>query len=91
MTELSATTRVSMAKKKRKRPKASPAQRAKMYAVMHEYKKGTLRSGSRKRKHRPKVMDRKQAIAIGLSQSGQSKYQSKKQKKKALRKLRYKR
>ena len=33
--------------------------------TMHEYKAGTLRSGSKKG---PKVGSRKQAIAIGLSQ-----------------------
>ena len=33
--------------------------------VMHEYKHGTLRSGS---KHGPKVKNRKQAIAIMMSE-----------------------
>lgn len=33
--------------------------------TMHEYKKGSLHSGS---KHGPTVTSRKQAIAIGLSQ-----------------------
>lgn len=33
--------------------------------VMHEYKKGKLRSGS---KHGPKVKNRKQAIAILMSE-----------------------
>ena len=33
--------------------------------VMHEYKKGSLRSGS---KRGPKVKDRKQALAIMLSE-----------------------
>lgn len=37
--------------------------------TMHEYKHGTLRSGS---KHGPKVKSRAQAIAIAMSQSGQS-------------------
>jgi hypothetical protein len=36
-----------------------------MAATMREYKKGKLRSGSKKG---PKVKSRKQAIAIGLSQ-----------------------
>ena len=40
----------------------------KMEKVMHEFKEGTLRSGSGK-----KVTDRSQAIAIGLSESGQGK------------------
>ena len=38
----------------------------KMKTVMGEYKKGTLRSGSKKG---PKVKSRKQAIAIALSES----------------------
>ena len=37
---------------------------------MHKFKHGTLHSGS---KHGPKVKSRKQAIAIALSESGQSK------------------
>lgn len=36
-----------------------------MKGTMHEWKAGTLHSGS---KHGPKVTSRKQAIAIGLSQ-----------------------
>ena len=36
-----------------------------MEKTMHEYKQGTLHSGS---KSGPKVTSRKQAIAIGLSQ-----------------------
>ena len=39
----------------------------KVYKVMHEYKKGTLKSGSGR-----KVKRRKQAIAIAMSESGQS-------------------
>ena len=38
----------------------------KMQKTMHEFKKGKLHSGSKKG---PKVTDRKQAIAIGLSQA----------------------
>ena len=49
--------------------KATKSQRNKMRKVMDEYKSGKLRSGS---KHGPKVRSRKQAIAIGLSESGQS-------------------
>jgi hypothetical protein len=37
-----------------------------MSGTMSEWKAGTLRSGSKKG---PKVTDRKQAIAIGLSQA----------------------
>lgn len=46
--------------------------RAKMEKVMSEFKGGKLRSGS---KAGPKVTSRKQAIAIGLKQSGKSKKQ----------------
>jgi len=42
--------------------------KSKMRKVMHEYKEGTLHSG----KSGKKVATRKQAIAIGLSESGQS-------------------
>jgi hypothetical protein len=38
--------------------------------VMHEFKAGTLRSGSKKG---PKVKNPKQAIAIALSEAGKSK------------------
>ena len=38
----------------------------KMQKVMHEYKEGKLRSGSKKG---PPVKSRKQAIAIGLSEA----------------------
>jgi len=38
--------------------------------VMHEFKKGTLHSGSKKG---PKVKSRKQAVAIALNQAGLSK------------------
>lgn len=41
----------------------------KVETVMHEYKKGTLRSGS---KHGPKVKSRKQAVAIAMSEAGLS-------------------
>jgi hypothetical protein len=39
--------------------------KTKIRQVMSEYKRGTLRSGS---KHGPKVTSRKQAVAIALSQ-----------------------
>jgi Family of unknown function (DUF6496) len=45
--------------------KAAPKGKAKMQKTMHEFKEGTLHSGS---KTGPKVKSRKQAIAIGMSQ-----------------------
>jgi hypothetical protein len=42
-------------------------QKRKVSKVMHEYKRRTLESGSGK-----KVRNRKQAIAIAMSESGQS-------------------
>lgn len=54
----------------RKKPKSESGKKAKMKKVMDEFKGGKLRSGS---PSGPKVKDRKQAIAIGLSESGQSK------------------
>ena len=42
----------------------------KMEKVMHEYKEGKLHSGSKKG---PNVKSRKQAIAIAMHESGQSK------------------
>jgi hypothetical protein len=50
-------------------PKTKKGKRAKMHKTMGEFKRGQLKSGSGQ-----KVKSRKQAIAIGLSQSGQSKY-----------------
>lgn len=44
--------------------------RSKVKKVMHEFKEGELHSGSAKG---PKVTSLKQAIAIALSESGQSK------------------
>jgi hypothetical protein len=40
--------------------------KGKVEKVMHEYKTGTLHSGS---KHGPKVTSRKQAIAIAMSEA----------------------
>jgi hypothetical protein len=51
---------------------ASTRQKKKVEKVMHEHKKGTLRSGSGR-----KVKNRKQAIAIAMSESGQSKSRKK--------------
>jgi len=50
---------------------ASP-RRMKVEKVMHDHKKGTLRSGSGR-----KVKSRRQAIAIAMSESGQSKSRKK--------------
>jgi hypothetical protein len=46
---------------------ASSRQKRKVSRVMKEHKRGTLRSGSGR-----KVKNRKQAIAIAMSESGQS-------------------
>ena len=54
----------------RKKPTTKAGKKAKMKMVMDEFKAGTLHSGSKKG---PLVRSRDQAIAIGLSQSGQSK------------------
>jgi hypothetical protein len=52
-----------------KKPTTKAAKTAKMSKVMDEYASGALHSGSKKG---PKVKSRSQAIAIGLSESGQS-------------------
>src|SRR5262245_3157289 len=52
--------------------KESRAQKKTMERVMHEFKHGELESRSGR-----KVKSRRQAVAIGLSESGSSKYQSK--------------
>lgn len=46
--------------------KAAGKGKAKVEKVMHEYKEGTLKSGS---KRGPKVKSRKQAVAIALSEA----------------------
>lgn len=51
------------------RKASKSAKRAAMADVMHRYKHGQLRSGS---KSGPPVKSRDQAIAIGMSESGQS-------------------
>lgn len=43
---------------------------SKVVKVMKEFKKGKLRSGS---KHGPVVKDKKQAVAIAMSEAGMSK------------------
>jgi hypothetical protein len=50
------------------RSASKKAKRERMRAEMHKFKEGTLRSG----KNGQAVEDRDQAIAIGLSVSGQS-------------------
>jgi hypothetical protein len=50
----------------------STAQKGKVKKVMHEYKRGKLKSGSGR-----KVKTRKQAVAIAMSESGQSKRRKK--------------
>jgi len=57
---------------------ATTRQKKKVEKVMHEHKQGTLKSGSGK-----KVKSRKQAIAIAMSESGQSKTRKKTSRKKA--------
>ena len=52
------------------KPRTKAGKKAAMEQTMHEFKTGALHSGA---KRGPKVKDRAQAIAIGLSQSGQSK------------------
>jgi hypothetical protein len=50
-----------------KTPTTKAGQQAKVKRVLHEFKTGVLRSSAG-----PKVTDRKQAIAIGLSEAGLS-------------------
>ncbi len=54
----------------RKKPTTKAGKKRKVDKVMKEFKSGTLRSGSKKG---PKVTNRRQAVAIALSESGQSK------------------
>lgn len=54
-------------------PKQTPSQQKKVSRVMHEFKQGDLKSSSGK-----KVKSRKQAIAIGLSEAGASRKQTRK-------------
>ncbi len=54
--------------------------------VMHEYKRGELRTRGRG----PKVKSRKQAVAIALREAGASKYESPKKNRKNLRKTKAK-
>lgn len=52
---------------------AKKQKRRKVGRVMREYKRGQLKSGGRR-----KVKNRKQAIAIAMSESGQSRNRKKK-------------
>jgi hypothetical protein len=63
----------------------SKTQKHVMERVMHEFKEGDLKSGSGK-----KVRSRKQAIAIGLKESGASKYETKAENKRNLAKAKRK-
>ena len=56
------------------KPKTKAGKAEKMGKVMHEYKAGTLHSG----KGGPVVKDRKQAIAISMSEAGMAKKPTKK-------------
>ncbi len=49
------------------KPKTKAGKQAKVGKVMHEFKAGTLHSGSKKG---PEVTNRKQAIAIAMSEDG---------------------
>jgi hypothetical protein len=64
--------------------KPTPRQRRIEGRVMHEFKHGELRSGPGGKGG--KVKSRKQAIAIALSEAGDSKYQSKSENQRRLRK-----
>jgi ribosomal protein L21E len=55
--------------------KETKKQSAKIGKVMHEYKAGTLNTGS---KTGPVVKSRKQAVAIAMSQAGMKKKPTKK-------------
>jgi hypothetical protein len=49
-------------------PRTKAGKQAKVHRVLSEFKAGTLRSSAG-----PKVKSRKQAVAIALSEAGQSK------------------
>jgi hypothetical protein len=58
---------------KLKRSAPKKAQQTRVESELHKFKEGSLHSGSKKG---PKVTDRKQAIAIALSEAGLSKRDS---------------
>ena len=68
--------------------KTSPSQRKTMGRVMHEYAHGELKSGPSGKAG--KVKSRRQAIAIALKESGESKYESKTENKRNLTKSKHK-
>jgi hypothetical protein len=61
----------------RKKPTTKAGKQSKVHSVMSEFRQGTLHSGSKKG---PIVKSRKQAVAIALSQSGQSRKPKKRRK-----------
>jgi len=63
-----------------KRSASKKAKQVRVHDEMHKFKHGTLRSSSGK-----KVTNRKQAIAIALSESGQSRKGRKRAKRKHLK------
>ena len=63
--------------------KTSMSQRKTMGRVMHEYKHGELKSGARGKAG--KVKNPRQAVAIALKEAGASKYESKDENKRNLR------
>lgn len=67
-----------MAKHKKIKPKSKVEKKNKIKKVMEEFKEGKLKSGSKKG---PEVTNPKQAVAIAMSESGQSKKKKKKSKK----------
>jgi hypothetical protein len=52
-----------------RKPRTKTGKAKKVKKVLGEYKRGTLRSGSKKG---PKVRSRKQAVAIALKSAGKS-------------------